>query len=283
MRYAIAAAVALIVGIVLGGIFPRAEVRELRSEIAELEGRECRTPVGQELATLLTRPPVPQPEPAPEAPEAWEETERVEVPPPEETDVPEVPEPDLTPEEGIEVMKEALELRRVQARAALLEDADPDDAQLEAFDAAVAEMNAALREIAEDAVARVLEEGEPTRHEMMIFAADTLDVLIGAEDQMVAALDDEQLEQVDDASVDPFSYIDPSLLDLFAELDRCPCSPARGTPCWWPASRWYGRCAPGGRWRWRSSTSWPPPEAPTCSSSSSTPWSRPWPSSWGCR
>jgi len=217
MRYAIAAAVALVVGIVLGGLFPRAEVRELRSQVSELEERECRTPVGRELATLLTRPPVPPPAPAP-APEAWEEPETDEPPPPPgETDV---PEPDFAPEEGIEVMKEALELRRVQARAALLEDADPDDAQLGEFDAAIADMNVALREIAEDVVARVQDYGEPTRHEMMVFAADTLDVLIEAEERMVSTLDEEQLEQVEDASVDPFSYVDPALLDLFAELDQ---------------------------------------------------------------
>ncbi|MBW2258030.1 MAG: hypothetical protein JRI25_25980 [Deltaproteobacteria bacterium] len=111
-------------------------------------------------------------------------------------------------------------LRRVQARAALLEDADPDDEQLDAFDDAVADMNVALREIAEDVVDRVNEFGEPTRREMMIFAADTLDVLIEAEERMVSTLDEDQMGQVEDASVDPFSYVDPELLDLFAELDQ---------------------------------------------------------------
>ncbi|MBW1877362.1 MAG: hypothetical protein JRJ84_03275 [Deltaproteobacteria bacterium] len=217
MKYAIAAAVALVVGIVLGGLFPRAEVRELRLQMADWEQQECRTPVGRELATLLTRPPLPQPEPAP-VPEGWEEPERDDPTlAPEETDL---PEPDLDPEEGIEVMKEALALRRVQARAALLEDADPDDEQLDAFDDAVADMNVALREIAEDVVDRVNEFGEPTRREMMIFAADTLDVLIEAEERMVSTLDEDQMGQVEDASVDPFSYVDPELLDLFAELDQ---------------------------------------------------------------
>jgi hypothetical protein len=218
MKYAIAAAVALVVGLVVGGLFPRAEVRELRSQMADMEQQECRTPVGRELATLLTRPPVAPPPEEPPPPMALEDTEEDDgVLPPEETDA---PEPDLSPEEGIVVMKEALELRRVQARAALMEDADPDDGQLDEFDAAITDMNTALREIAEDVVDRVQEYGEPTRHEMMVFAADTLDVLIEAEERMVGTLDEDQMEQVDDASVDPFSYVDPELLDLFAELDQ---------------------------------------------------------------
>ena len=37
MRYAMAAAIALMVGIVLGGLFPRAQVRDLRAQVAVLE------------------------------------------------------------------------------------------------------------------------------------------------------------------------------------------------------------------------------------------------------
>ena len=217
MRELIVGALALVLGVVLGGLLPRAEVRRLQIEMAELEERECRTGLGSELTGLLMRPPIPAPEPEGEP--------TLDEPPAD------APEPGFHVEVGaegaseeppvvetLETAKTALQLRSTQARASLVEDAEPDEAQMEAFDAAVDDMNADLREIALEAAAVLAEGGEPTRREAMVFVADVLDVMIAAEDRMTESLDEEQRGAVADEALDPFSYIDPALLDLFSEL-----------------------------------------------------------------
>jgi len=221
VRELIVGALALVLGVVLGGLLPRAEVRRLEAEAEELRSRECRSGVGSDLASLLLRPPIPtadEPdEPAP-----------VEVLGEPVGDAP-APAPEgAEPAEGdvevfgedVEAAKTALRLRTTQARASLFEDAAPDEGQVESFDAAVDDMNDDLHELAEGMVSRFREHGEPTRREAMVFAADVLDVVITAEDRMAESLDPEQLDDVDEAALDPFSYIDPALLDLLSELDE---------------------------------------------------------------
>lgn len=219
MRHALLAAIALVVGLVVGGLFPRAEVRALEARIDEMQEQECaprRT--GEELATLLTRRPV-APAPDPEPPPATDDGAPEQPPAGAAPVAPPAGEPAERPVDEIAAMQEALDLRRTQARASLVEDADPDPRQLDDFDAAVADMNDELAILADEAVARVREYGEPTRHEMMVFAADTLDVLITAEERMWGSLSDGQLAAVEDEALDPFSYVEPALLDRFAELD----------------------------------------------------------------
>lgn len=111
-------------------------------------------------------------------------------------------------------------MRRTQARAALIQDAQPDPDQLQQFDGAVDDMNADLRSLAQDMADKVQREGQPSRHDLMLFASDALDVFITADNRMNGSLTPDQLAAVDDQSVDPFSYVDPSILDRFAELDR---------------------------------------------------------------
>lgn len=154
-------------------------------------------------------------EPLPDAP--LPDQEPVEAEPLQEDPGQEPPE---DPAQSVAVAKEAMELRRTQARAALLEEADPDDAQVQAIDDAVAAMNASLTDIARDLVETVGQGEEPTRREIMGFAADTLDVLITADDAIHGALDPDQLQSASDASVDPFSYVDPAILDLLSEVER---------------------------------------------------------------
>ena len=121
-------------------------------------------------------------------------------------------------DEQLDIARTALELRRAQARAALMEAANPGERQMEAIDDAVHIMNATLMDMADEMV-ELLESGEePTRREAMEFAADALDTMLLAEDGMRAALDPDQLDLVDDAALDPFSYVSPDLVELFAGL-----------------------------------------------------------------
>ncbi len=61
---------------------------------------------------------------------------------------------------------------------------------------------------------------EPDRYEMMVFAADTLDTMIVAEDVVYETLSDEQREHLDPEAIDPFAHLDPALLDVVADLNR---------------------------------------------------------------
>lgn len=228
MKHVVVAAIALVVGLVLGGLLPRAEVRALEQEVASLEDRPCTSPgVGRDLAGLFRGqpplveelPPRPEAEPSKEAQGGF----HVEVGGSGEPadpglggDVPMSPE---DREEALAAVQEAMELRRVQARAALIEDADPSDEQLASFDAAMATMNEELTGLAEGFVAQYQDGREPTRRDMMAFAADTLDVMITAEDQITSVLDADQLAAADPEAYDPFSHVDPGVVDVLWELD----------------------------------------------------------------
>ena len=53
----------------------------------------------------------------------------------------------------------------------------------------------------------------------MEFAADALDTLLAAEDAMRGSFDEDQLDGLPDSAVDPFSYVDPDIVDVLAQLE----------------------------------------------------------------
>ena len=118
-----------------------------------------------------------------------------------------------------EAMRDALDARAAQARAALLEQADPTDEELAALDAAVDKMNTRLKAQVDAFVASVEAGGEPDRRELMEFAAEALDAVIEADDAFVGALPEDVRESVDAEVVDPFSYIDGETLESLARLE----------------------------------------------------------------
>ncbi|MEE2750586.1 MAG: hypothetical protein VX519_04090 [Myxococcota bacterium] len=230
MRMVVAGMLGVLFGVLLGRLGPAQELSELKAEASErLENPDCETQtLGRDLAVLMggglqgmqSAPP-----PEPEFDEAeleaiWDQAEQdAEV-------LGEEAEAGLreaaNDEELIRALQAAVELRRNQARAALVEDADPSDAQLDEFDVAVADMNESLQGLAQDLV-DMLEEGEtPGRRDAMVFAAEALDTMIDAEDRIWDSLDEGQRESVDEASIDPFSYVDQHLLGVLAELGESP-------------------------------------------------------------
>jgi hypothetical protein len=200
----LAAAVGFAVGLALGGLGPREELRTARAEAREAK----RAPggAGREIARIFQGRPVPEAE----APEPAEVPDDVVEP----DDRPRAPDPETR-----EAMREAMRVRQELARAALVEDAEPTDAQLDDLDAVVADMNAELRALATDFVGQFAE-ADPTRRDMMVFAADTLDVLIETEDRLAATLTEEQRADLSEESLDPLSYVDESIVDVLGELDR---------------------------------------------------------------
>ncbi|MCB9687832.1 MAG: hypothetical protein H6738_19085 [Alphaproteobacteria bacterium] len=226
------AAVALVVGLVIGGLGPRSEARGLREKIDELSSRECASgsDMGKQIAEVfrgrplasnlpdvqVEEPAVVVSEPGSEAPRArrGKRGKGLQI----DIDGEEGSEPQ-TPEEAVAMAREAMELRRTQARAALSE-AGVSDEQLSSIDAAMDRMNQDLSALTETFVATVQEGGEPDRREMMMFAADTLDVLLEGEDALYGVLDEEQRADIDDAALDPFSYIDGGVVDALMQLER---------------------------------------------------------------
>ena len=89
---------------------------------------------------------------------------------------------------------------------------------VEDIDTAVKDMNTQLMGMA-DELAAMLENGEePSRRQAMEFAADALDTMIGTEEAMRAALDEDQIAELEDGALDPFSYIDPELVSVLEGL-----------------------------------------------------------------
>ena len=234
-------ALALVVGLAVGGLGPRAEVRALKAQLEEAGECEDNGQMGTEIANMfrgrpwddeappkrVTRFPdrVPGPDEGP-PPDAG--------PPPEVDDEggftirigddeegnggSELSEEDLR--ENLDLAREAMNLRYEQARAALIEDADPSDEQLEKIDAAMGEMNDELIGLANDLVEQMNLDEEPSRRDTMLYAAETLDVVLSAEENLRGALTEDQVANLQDESLDPLSYVDPAIIDVLEQLDR---------------------------------------------------------------
>ncbi len=231
----------LLVGLAIGGLWPLSQVRDLEQQLANAETPECRSRPGADLAGMLHGRPL-----QPDDPESWERevgdapvTEPVDQAP---VDVPEgndEPTPDaaqdtgdpieeseegdegLSPDEQMDAMRTAMEIRRKAARNALIDEAGLDDDQLEQFDGVVDHMNDQLEDVSRTFMDRLDETGmEPSRRDMMVFAADTLDVLLEADDGFGDSMDAEQMQAASEEAVDPLQYIDPALVDLLKELDN---------------------------------------------------------------
>ena len=224
MREIVIVVVSALVGLVLGGFKPRAELAELEARYAQLEARPCESGVGRELAEWMGRgggrtytDPVPTADFEPDTGEREEDEDDDRAPqaPGEaslliEDDAPVYGGDDI---DELDAARTALDMRRAQARAALLEQADPDPEQIEDVDVAVDEMNESLMSLV-DEISDIVEAGEePSRLDAMSFAADALDIMIETEERMLDAFDDEQLDALEDDALNPFFHVDSTILD----------------------------------------------------------------------
>ena len=236
----ILAAVALLIGLALGGLGPRGESRDLRDRIAELEARECRgsSQMGREIAEAFRG-------------RAWGGGERSElqagsgnrVPPMKrqaeatgaegetqgasgaELEIgasgPEGDGGEGVGEERLQEVMDAMELRRRQSRQALREQAGLTSDQEAEIDGVVDAMNDELGVLAEEFVGLVESSGgEPDRREGMLFARDTLDLLLDSGDAIWNSLDPDQQAGVDPEVLDPLNFVDGRVVHSLSELDR---------------------------------------------------------------
>jgi hypothetical protein len=215
------ATLTFVVGLVIGGLGPRGEVRDLQSQIESAEQTDCASTVGSEIASMLSGKPWQadadaQPEASPEptpAPAPNQEDEVMEITfDPSETDGP--------PPPTLGMMQEAMDLRRTQAHAALMQDTRADNDQQAQFTSIIDDMNADLALMAADFADIIVEHGEPNRREAMEFAAETLEILLGTEDDILNTFDDDQLASIQDETAhDPLSYVDPNIIAVFEGLN----------------------------------------------------------------
>lgn len=229
------------IGLVFGGMGPRAEVRELQQEIFDLKRDGAHSGSGRQIADLITRglpsrggeagsprPPADGDEGAGDKPSS-DKAADPDHPEPDRVATGETPERPANPfaPEEVEAAKAAMALRAAQARAALVEDADPTPEQLAAIDAATSQMNDRLEELALQFFQQVETEGEPDRRELYRMAADTMDAFVSAEDGILASLTPEQRAAVRQEATDPTSFVDDRVIGLLANLDQ---GAAKGAP-----------------------------------------------------
>lgn len=224
----LAAVVALVIGLVVGGLGPRGELRRVEKKLAELEERPCQGRTGAEIAKIFQGRPweegkvkVPEPPPAPAPVDDAEEADepeddggfRIEF----NTDGSDSEPQDVG--EAMKLAREALDLRHEQAMAALREDARPTPEQEEQLGRVLDQMNDDLIGLAEE-LRDQMELGEPSRRDAMLYAAETLDVFLTAEDDLRGVFDDDQIAALQEESLDPMSYVDPGLIDVLESLNR---------------------------------------------------------------
>jgi len=236
-KIVVAAGLALVVGLAVGGMGPRAELRAVKTRLDAMQEVDC-GPSGlpAELAGVLQgrpwqdgtpRDPAPAPMPV-ELPE-----ERNDRPSEERSgDGAQVvvvgddgEERLLDDEELAEVVenldaaREAIEIRNRQAWRALDEQVDPSPEQRVVIERAVEDMNAELVNVA-DALVQTVQDGQPPeRRDMMVFAADALETMIATEDAIYDSLTPEQLADVDAEVLDPTSYVDASVIDVLQAIE----------------------------------------------------------------
>ncbi len=240
MREIAVGAIALLIGLVIGGVGPRAELNRMMQTVQSVDAERCKNTFGEDLATFFGGAqagglPLVAPAPRSAPPETRAAIES--GPDPRDAEVEaalaqiEADEAAATQEvadgmraalengEELEIARSALELRRAQSRQALIEAADPDDQQLSTIDNAYDAMNETLEGLAGGLAELVLSGGEPDRRQAMVFAADALDAMLVAEDQVLGALDEGQRADLDADVANPFNHVAPALIDALMDLD----------------------------------------------------------------
>ncbi len=224
---------AFLIGSWVGGLPLRSTIRQLRADLDDQPSTECRDDgVGREFASVFQGRPweagIDGPSPFemedPEAPPVV-----VNTPPDDEEEgtdwefnfdgLDEDAEPQDV-EEAMEMAREAMDIRKAQAWAALEEQAGLDEDQMLAFQDAIDQMNDALMRSAEDLVETVTSGEEPTRREALMFADNVLGSIIETDDAIYEILDADQRAAVEEEVLDPLAYVEPDLVDKLMELEQ---------------------------------------------------------------
>lgn len=231
-RAFVPAVVGLAGGLLIGLWQPRGEVLALRAEVDELRARAdgacAEEGAAARIRDLLGAPaarrgappaPVPPTEDPVTPPEQGDGGEIPATPPGVSVGGPEDGAASPSPEEMARMMEDAMRVRRRQARAALVEQAELEEDDLVRVDAAVERMNEELAGMVEDLVEDATASGRLDRRELMAFAADALEVVISADGALRDVVGDEAVASVDDTALDPLSYLDAAVVAPLTRLE----------------------------------------------------------------
>lgn len=220
------AVIALVVGIVLGALQPRGELLALREELDTVRAKgaqPCRGGAADSIRSILRAAPQEMAE------RRNEEEDEPSPDDPSPDDVPATPDaqadgaPDAaaarSAAEVEDAMVTAMDARRAQALQALTEQGDLGDDEVAAVNAAMDQMNREIKAEVDAFVADAVQNGSIDRRDILDFGAEALDIVIAADDRMRAALPEDVYADVDDAAVDPFSYISGESLTALTRLE----------------------------------------------------------------
>lgn len=244
---AAALAIGIVIGFVLGGIAPRREVVDREEEIARLERalREGDGPRGgwrspvPGLDRILREPergralPSAAPQRREQPGEAATEERAAEL---EQTQAGDGGVPreswreqwqERAPDERIEAFRRAASIqrvRRVQSRAALLEQAGLDEEEVAQLDAALGEMNAELHGHGEELLLLALGDEAPAARDLLGITHDVTGILHRAQLRLETLIGPERLEGVDPSALEIWNFIDLAELEPAARavVERAP-------------------------------------------------------------
>jgi hypothetical protein len=224
--------VALVIGIVLGAWQPRGELLEARKQMDDLraKAKSGNRSGGSALAgiqqILRAKPPA-QPGQTPEPTSAAAGSQAADNAPDGTSQTPDIPTdtPPPTAEDirqQVGVMQATLDARRAQAMAALTEQGELTEDQQAEVSNAMAEMNSQLKAEVERFVAAANAGEDLDRRDAMEFTANSLDVVLAADDKMREILPAEVYDAVDSEAVDPFSYLSGDAVESLSKLEALP-------------------------------------------------------------
>lgn len=210
-KMVVTAALALLLGLFIGGLGPRSDLRKTRAELEEARRQAAeQTPSALPLALDgLLRPGggAPRPERSPAPPPRFVTPE----PAPAER-------PDAGPrrrrgfrwdEEGLQTARAAAEVRAAQFRAAFLERAQLPPEKVRAVDESVQAMNDELTKTADELAESLRQRGRAlTPRDIADATARVLEVYRHADDRLQGLFDERAKAAADETGFDPLTQID---------------------------------------------------------------------------
>lgn len=224
MKQFVFAAVGIVLGFVLGGVGPRMDLAVLQDR---LTATEAELALAQQQSRGGRRPSLPVPGMSEmfSPPDDVEEPEPEDLEAPDEGDGPEVlvvdsgmpreiaPGPEDIAEE-FDLAVDAQRLRAAQSRAALAEQADLSDAELDEFDSIVSDMNAELAEYGDILMDIALSGEEPEAEEMLGLTHEVTGILYDTQTAVNDLVGTEGMESADPSARQVWNHVD---LEVFRD------------------------------------------------------------------
>jgi hypothetical protein len=216
----------VVLGFIAGGYAPNRAIATHEEELSRLQDEllKARRQAARRspLSVMgLDRAGAPQSRPDPqegEAPDPGEDpvTAQVAEAPSDSGGAPVVAEPGAPrdPMAEFDLAVQAQRVRVEQSRAALIEQAELDDAQVAALDQAMAEMNDRLAELGPDLLRLAQSADEPDSRALLGVTHEVTGILYDAQTELDQVIGDQAIEEVDPQSREVWNYVD---LDSFRD------------------------------------------------------------------